>query len=304
MYRMAEIGRFLVSAIPPFISYPLAAGVGDVMYVVWPRARRNMVKSVANILNRDVGDREVRNIARHCMRNFCKYIVDMLRYSFAREDFFQKQFQITGQHNLDDALKEGKGVILVSFHVGNLDLGVRLLSSLGYPVNAVVNNLEWSGQMDAFLQKPRAFNGTRLINSRDTSMHLLDILRRNEILALMIDCPSCRRGVKVKLGQKWVTIPSGAATLALRTGARIIPCGLVRTSNTTFQGILGKPIECRLTGKIGDDTRDLTQCMVSALEEMTRSFVDQWYIFHPMIKDELQDNPDASEGNTALNPAG
>ncbi|MDD5701834.1 MAG: hypothetical protein PHU23_07260, partial [Dehalococcoidales bacterium] len=73
-----------------------------------------------------------------------------LRYSFAREDFFRKQFQLTGQRNLDDALKDGKGVILVSFHMGNLDLGVRLLSSLGYPVNAVVNNLEWSGQMDAF----------------------------------------------------------------------------------------------------------------------------------------------------------
>jgi lauroyl/myristoyl acyltransferase len=120
----------------------------------------------------------------------------------------------------------------------------------------------------------------------------------------MIDCPNCNRGVKVKLGQKWVTIPTGAATLALRTGARIIPCGLVRTSNTTFQGILGKCIDYQPAGKLSDDLRGLTQCTVKALEDMTRLFVDQWYIFHPMIKDELQDNPDTSDQNPALNPAG
>jgi lauroyl/myristoyl acyltransferase len=249
-----------------------------------------MVKSVANILHSSTSDPEVRKTARRCMSNFCKYIVDFLRYRKADENFYKTHFKMTGWDNLDNALKEGKGVILVSFHLGNLDLGIRLLSSQGYSVNAIVDKLEWSKQLDIFLQKPRAQNGAKLINSREISHRVLDVLRKNEILALMIDCPNTLRGVKVKLAQKWVLLPAGAATLAMRSGARLLPCGLIRTSNTTFQGIIGKPIEYDPTGKISDDVRNLTQNTVLALEEMTRQFVDQWYIFHPLFRDELQDS--------------
>jgi KDO2-lipid IV(A) lauroyltransferase len=248
-----------------------------------------MLKNVANLLNKETTDPQVRTTARYGMRNYCKYAADFLRYSYSGKEFFDKHCEIHGREHLDAALSQGKGVILVSFHLGNLDLGIRLLSKLGYPVNAIVDSLG-SVELDIFLQKPRAKSGVKLINVKEASSRLLDVLRRNEILALMIDCPNCLKGVRVKLGQKWVLLPSGAATLALRTGARLVPCGLVRTSDTTFQGIIGKPIECRFTGKVADDVRDLTQCTVQALEDMTKAFLDQWYVFHPLIKDDLLEN--------------
>jgi lauroyl/myristoyl acyltransferase len=300
IYRLAQFGRFCISRLPARISYPIAAGIGDGLFYFWPRGRRNMIKSVANILNKNINDPGVKKISRHCMRNFIKYVVDLLRYPFPEEDFFKKQFQLSGRGYLDEALKEGNGVVLVSFHLGNLDLGIRLLSSLGYRINAIVNNLEWSGQLDRILQEPRSYNGVNLIKTRDASAHILEILRRNEVLALMIDCPNGNRGVKVKLGNKWVLLPAGAATLALRTGARLVPCGLVRTSNTTFQGIIGKAVEYQPTGKVAEDARELTQRVVRSLEEMTRQFVDQWYIFHPLIKDDLQDFVDVPGEDAAF----
>ena len=117
---------------------------------------------------------------------------------------------------------------------------------------------------------------------------MIKVLKQNEILAMMIDCPNCTKGTKVKLGQKWVLMPTGAATLALRTGARLIPCGLFRTSNSTFQGIFGKPIEYHPTGIVADDVRGLTQCTIKVLEDLTKLSLDQWYVFHSLIKDELQ----------------
>ena len=111
----------------------------------------------------------------------------------------------------------------------------------------------------------------------------------------MIDCPNCSKGVKVKIGTKWVLLPAGAATLSLRTGARLVPCGLVRTSNTTFQGIIGKAIEYQPTGKVAEDAQELTQRVVNALEDMTEQFVDQWYVFHRFINDELQNIGETSD---------
>jgi lauroyl/myristoyl acyltransferase len=293
VYRFASSARFLISKLPVPLAYAIASIAGDMTYLVWPRGRRNMIKSVASLLDRDANNSQARRIARKCMRNFCKYAMDILKYSYPGPDFFSKQFKINGLENLDAALKEGKGVILVSFHLGNLDLGARLLSHLGYPVNAVVNNLS-SGQLDKFLQQPRLQSGLKLIKAIDTSSGLLDILRRNEALALMIDCPNQGQGVSVKLGKHQVKFPSGAAVMALRTGARVVPCGLVRTSNTTFQGIIAKPIDYQPIGKVAEDVRALTQSAVQALEEMTRSFIDQWYIFHPLIQEELEDADPAS----------
>jgi lauroyl/myristoyl acyltransferase len=288
IYHIAETARNLVSKLPASLVYGIACGLGDITFLVWPRGRRNMIKSVASLLDKDVTDSEPRKVARRCMRNFCRYAADIVRYAYPAKDFYQNHFKVSGLDNLDSALKEGKGVILVSFHLGNLDLGARLLSHLGYPINAVVNNLS-SGQFDRILQSPRLHSGLKLIKAVESSTDLLDILRRNEALALMIDCPNAGQGVAVRLGKHRIRVPSGAAVMALRTGAKIVPCGLVRTSNTTFQGFVGRPIDYQPIGKIAEDVRALTQGAVQALEVMTRNFIDQWYIFHPLIQDEAED---------------
>ena len=149
VYRLAETLRSVVSRLPAGATYAAAEIAGDIMFYVWHRGRRNMIKAVANSLNLGVKDPIARNTARHCMRNFCKYTVDVFRYSYPKGDFFQKQIDVIGRENLDSALEEGKGIILVSFHTGNLDLGVRFLGNLGYPVNAVVENLN-SEQLERF----------------------------------------------------------------------------------------------------------------------------------------------------------
>jgi phosphatidylinositol dimannoside acyltransferase len=284
LYHCIEAVRTVISKIPACLSYPVVGFTGELVYWLWPRGRRNMINTAANILHLDSNEPVVRKMSRQSMRNFAKYILDIVRYSKPKKDFFKNNFKVTGLDNLDTALRDGKGVILVGLHLGNLDLGVRWLGSMGYPVNALVNRLKSEGFND-FLQNPRSREGVKLIDAKNSSGTLVDILKQNEILALMIDCPNCRKGVRVKLGRGTAILPAGAATLALRTGATIVPCSLVRTSDTTFQGIIGKAIEYCPVGKRLEDIRQLTQQTVHSLEEIAKSYVGQWYVFHPLIKD-------------------
>jgi lauroyl/myristoyl acyltransferase len=285
IYRLAVAARFLVAHLPACVSYSIACVIGDAIYFFWPRVRRNMIKAVAALLHKPENDFEVWKTARRCLRNFAKYVVDTFRYAHPQPAFFAKNFKYSGRENLDAALAEGKGIILVSFHLGNLDLGIKALGSAGYPINAIVENWQ-SNQLDAFLQHPREKAGAKLIKVKEASSNLLEVLRKNEILALMIDSPNCVNGVKVRLGGKWAFLPTGPAIMALRTGARLIPCGLVRTSNTTFEGIIGKPIEIKPSGKLAEDLRVITQDTTDALVNITVRFIDQWFIFHPLIIDE------------------
>ena len=104
-------------------------------------------------------------------------------------------------------------------------------------------------------------------------------------LALMIDSPGTEKGIRVKFGNKIITAPSGVAAMALRTGAKIVPCGLFRSTNTKFLAIISKPIEFSPGGNLTEDARELTERTILAMEQMARVFADQWYIFHPLIKD-------------------
>ncbi len=247
-----------------------------------------MIKSIAAVLCQDVNSTEVRKTARYAMRNYCKSIVDMLRYAYPKEGVLEKDIDMIGSENLDNAFAGGKGVIIVSLHIGSLELGMKALSNAGYPINAVVHNLE-SGQTDRFIQKPRAHSGVKLISANKGILHMLDVLKRNEALALMIDSPGTEKGIAVKLGNKIITAPSGVAAMALRTGAKIIPCGLFRSTNTKFLAIICKPIEFDPGGNLTEDARDLTERTMRAIEQMARVFADQWYIFHPLIKDGATD---------------
>ena len=94
LYRLMETLRSVICRMPAATTYPLANIAGDIMFYIWPRGRRNMIKAVANSLNSDINDPKVRNISRRCMRNFCKYTVDLFRYSYPKEDFFHTSSQL------------------------------------------------------------------------------------------------------------------------------------------------------------------------------------------------------------------
>lgn len=283
LYYFAELCRFIACKLPTSLSYLLACAVGDVLYLVWARGRRSVKENVAAALGSGANPSVVRRIARQCMRNFCKYAIDFLRFSSLSPHIGGDRVTIHGLENLDSALREGKGAILVSLHIGNFDLGVRLISRLGYPVSAIVDTLK-IGQVDRLVRKWRANLGVRLIATKEGVTKMAEVLRKNELLALLIDCPEYERGIEVKFGHKSAMLPAGAATLALRTGAKVIPCGLVRLSNNTFHGFIGEHIKFHPSGNLTLDIKEFTQCIVSALERIARQFTDQWYMFRPLAR--------------------
>ena len=82
LYYLLEICRIVASRLPALISYPIASTVGIEVYYLWPRGRRNMIKSIAAVLRQDINSPEVRRKARRGIQNYCKFVVDMLRYAY------------------------------------------------------------------------------------------------------------------------------------------------------------------------------------------------------------------------------
>ncbi len=283
VYYFLKFCQFVVNRLPSSFCYFLANRVGDILYGIWSRGRKSMLQNVALVLGDQANDKVAVNITKQVMRNFCKYCVDFLRFSGSKTKITKEKVIICGLENIDLALREGKGAILVSFHIGNWDLGVKALSRLGYRLSVIVETFKLK-HLDEFAVKLRANLGVKVIATKEGITKMVEVLRRNELLALLIDHNKHKNGVEVRFGDRSATIPSGAATLALRTGAKVLPCGLVRLSNNTFYAFIGERIKFYPSGNLKKDIKEFTQHIVNALERRVRQFVDQWYMFQPLAR--------------------
>jgi len=178
---------------------------------------------------------------------------------------------------LEEAFKKGRGVILVGLHFGTWDLAAAAVVRRKFPVNVIFEDVP-NNRLNRMAQEVREGQGMKTIPLGNPAQ-LVRALRRNEMVALLIDQPHSSASVPVDLFGGRAMIPSGAAALALRTGAQVIPGALVRVNGNSYKGFIDSEVGIQPTGNAQEDVRALTQQIVSSLEGMVRQYPDQWYVF-------------------------
>ena len=116
---------------------------------------------------------------------------------------------------------------------------------------------------------------------------MVQVLRRNEFLALLIDIPGADKGVAVRFFDGITQVPRGVAALALKTEARVIPVSSVRLPDNSILGVFHPCISVEHSGELKKDIQALMQMTISSLEKMVRQYPDQWYMFRPMWQMEM-----------------
>jgi KDO2-lipid IV(A) lauroyltransferase len=91
--------------------------------------------------------------------------------------------------------------------------------------------------------------------------------------------------VEVQFFGQPTMVPAGAAALALKAGAVVVPMGVWRNPDNTYSGVIKPPIVPAATGAWEHDVQALMQRIVHSLEAIIRLHPDQWYMFRPMWSD-------------------
>jgi hypothetical protein len=109
------------------------------------------------------------------------------------------------------------------------------------------------------------------------------VLRRREMLGLLIDWGYRSDGIPVRLFDAWTTLPAGPATLAAKTGSRILPISIHRDRAGVFQVQLSGAIDVASSDPA--ELQRATQAMADALADSIRIAPEQWYSFKPIWPD-------------------
>lgn len=267
-------------AAPARVAYALgrvAAGIG---YAALPSRRAILLNNLRHTAP-NASDRERRRLARSTFRYIGDCQVDLYRLVSGSPNEVPPLVDIHGLEHVDAARKLGRGVIVVTAHLGNYEIGAAVLAALGYPVHGVVEDVE--PEILALLEKYRTATGMRTISRNRGARDAYRVLKSGEILLLVADrvIGDVSDGVEVPFCDGRRAVPRGPAQLAVAANAPVIPGFAVRTPNgpRRYRITLEPPI--MPDGTEPDAVLTLTRAIADRLSAAVRAHPDQWFVFQP-----------------------
>ncbi|MFC1703433.1 lysophospholipid acyltransferase family protein [Candidatus Omnitrophota bacterium] len=273
-YLSFLIVKFLSVSLPLKARYGVARFLADIRFYFAIKDRRAVIKNLKIISP----EGDLSKKAKEVFRSFAKYLVDFFRTHLLNEEYIQKKIEIVGLDHLDNALKKGNGVVALSAHIGNWELGAVIVSMLGYPIAAIALPHK-SKKVNDLFNFQRGCKGFEVIPLGSAARKSFETLKNNHILAVAGDRDFANSGFVMDFFGKKTMIPKGAAVFSVKTKAPIVPIFLIRKHDDYFRFIFGKPIE---PPKNADDKEALsayTQKCVSIIESYIRAYPTQWLMF-------------------------
>lgn len=219
-------------------------------------------------------------LARKTFQYFGKYLVDFFRYAALDEAQVEQMVSREHPEYLDEAVARGKGVLMVSAHFGNWELGGAVLSALGHQVHAVFAPQRLQ-KLDRLFRERRERRGMHAIPLGRAASGIIRCLRSGEIVALLGDRDFTAKDDRVPFFGKPARMPRGPARLSLHTGAPIVPAFLRREIDDSFLFRLYPPIYPEeMENEMGIRNR-----LCRILEKEIGDHPYQWFIFEDFWAD-------------------
>jgi KDO2-lipid IV(A) lauroyltransferase len=221
--------------------------------------------------------KEQKAIVRRAWRNFAQGINETTYSTFTSGKALRSDVLIQGEEHVRQALGKGKGAIALSAHLGNFTLIGPRLAVEGYPFSAVVKHPR-DERLTLLLDSYRAGMGVGTISARPRRQATRQILRalRANGLVLMIADEFKSSGVEVEFLGRSSLAPRGPVSLALRTGAPIVPMFMIRDREDRLTLHIEREVELVQTGNSQEDVSFNVGAVTRLLETMVCRYPDQW----------------------------
>jgi Kdo2-lipid IVA lauroyltransferase/acyltransferase len=186
-----------------------------------------------------------------------------------------------GLDNFLKARERGKGVLVLTGHVGAWELSSFYHSLMGYPMGMVIRRLD-NRRLDDYVNGIRCMHGNRVLHKDEFARGLLTAMRAGETVGILMDTNMRPpQGVFVEFFGQQACTASGLARVALKSGAAVLPGFMVwEKAERKYVLRFGPELEFRQTGDAEADARAATQVCATVTEEWIRRYADQWLWIH------------------------
>ncbi len=273
-----RVVRAIVGRLPARLAWTVLGWITQLTYLLWPAKRRWSNVNFAHVLGLPPDHPEVRKLALRAYRQYARYLVELMRLPRMPLDEIADRVESKGLDSLIEIWRESGGAILVAAHVGNNEFVAGGMASHRLPINVLADDTSFPEMFD-LLKRERERWGVRIVPWRNLR-EVFGILKRGEMLGLLVDWGYRADGIPVRLFGAWTTLPAGPAVLAGKTGVPILPIVAHRRPDGRF--FVTHEAAIHVPSASDADVARATQQVADALEKIVGAAPDQWYSFKPL----------------------
>lgn len=237
----------------------------------------------------DADKDERQRLARGSFRSLGRILGEMSQFPKAtREslnDLIEFQIDPAVYAEYQKLKSEGRGIIIVSPHLGNWEVLVFGWATYDAPMSYLARPLD-NPLIEKLTVDLRTKFGNRPINKTNSAMAAARILREEGLIGILADVNAHpKEGVFVPFFNVEACTSSGPALIAMRTNSAIVPmCGAWSEEKQKYIGVHGRLIYPASTGDRDADVKSTTAEFTAEVEKLVRRFPDQWLWIHKRWK--------------------
>lgn len=207
------------------------------------------------------------------------HFMEFIWYSIKGLDRVKQVVEIEGREHFEQALERGKGVIVLTAHIGCFELMPMATASRGYKLSTIVKKIK-NEAVNEVIEKLRTHEGLAFLATRNAYRDCLKALRRNEVVGMIIDQNMTRdSGVFVDFFDQPACTSPGLAYMAAQSQAPVVPAFIYRKADGTFllkvHSLIEPPVD-RETETVLAATQEYNH----KIEDAIREAPEQWIWMH------------------------
>lgn len=280
LYLAFKFAGLTLAYFPRKVGYLVARIVADTVYLLSPSMRASISDNMKHVLGPDVESARLKRAVRGVLRNAARNYFDLIKIPHTKLADIESSLVVSGWNHMEAALESGKGVILVTAHLGSFDVAAQILAVRSVKTIGLVEPLE----PPSLLRHVIALRNSKGLNftaaQAGVPKAVMRSLRRGETVVLACDRDVGKDGMKLNFFGEETSMPSLAVRLAMRKGAVVIPVLSWRRDDGRYDMFFEPAIDI-VPG--GDEAvaRNMEQ-IIRVMENFIRRCPEQWAVLGPI----------------------
>ena len=269
-----------VGVLPRNAARAVGAGIGAVAWTLLGRLRGGCLRNL-ELAFPEKSEAERTAILRGVYRSLGWQIGEFCKMSGYTAEQASKFIRYDGLEHYLAAREKGRGVLVLTGHMGAWELSSFYHSLMGYPMSLVIRRLD-NPLVDTFVNRIRCLHGNRVIHKDDFARGLLTSMHRGETVGILMDTNMTPpQGVFVPYFGMEACTASGMARVALHSGAAVLPGFLVwEAAEQRYVLHFGEELALIRTGDTARDIVANTALFTATIEAYVRRYPEQWLWVH------------------------
>lgn len=273
-----------IARLPRRVAYAIGVIVSTLAFPLLARQRKALESNLQQVFP-EMPSPQVRKLAWRNWLNYCKAWIDFFKIPRMEKHKLGSLLTPIGVEHLDRAMAAGRGVIVVSIHMGSWELAAASWAASFGEIGIMVEQIE-PRRLFEHVSDLRSRMKIRVIPlSRTGARDIMRMLKDRHLVVLAMDRDILSTGQRFRFFGRQTSFPTGPVEIALKTGAPILPAVCIRDRNDAYVAIGEPPLFLTSSEDHAADVRGAMEQILATFERYIKRYPDQWHVLEPIWPD-------------------